>query len=228
MLSYKGFLKEARLLTHIEKQDKLGTMAGDTYDRNNLEHYGFKKVSTLSGHHVYHSATEGSYDGKLRHHYLLHDPKTDMVHLHVTAHETQNRNTGKNTGMLEIHELGGSGHSPVKAHDFYHHLLKNHVKGLIGTEHSEGGQKVWNRLAKKPSVSVHGWDKYRNHPVNIDATDPDETHSSPEIAGKHMDDVSWQSSHKDHDAAERDQEHEMEKSDMHLVASLKPRLKRKA
>jgi hypothetical protein len=131
--------------------------------KNKLEH-----VSTVAGMHIYKHETSPR-EGYSSIDYLAHDPKTNKVHFHMTG--VQNK---KN--IVHVETLAGSGKAPIKASDFYHHLLKHHVTALVGSTHSEGGQKTWQRLANKKTVSVHGW--LNNKPVNLDPKNPDETHAS--------------------------------------------------
>jgi len=197
MLSFEEFLTEADLLNQIGKEDKLGLDAGmrkhpdvsaqEYQDRNSYDYHDptTRKISTLKGLDVYHSVLKGKPNrygvyAPDSHHYYLHDPKTNIIHIHVKGHKDNNK-------VLQVDTLASSGQSPVKAQDFYHHLLKNHVKALVGSSHTIGGQKVWNRLANKKTVSIHGW--LNGKPVPMDARNPDETHSDWNEQRKHEDDA---------------------------------------
>jgi hypothetical protein len=95
------------------------------------------------------------------------------------------RNVVHMLGTMKRHELEGNAtvhvdtleaadKTPLKAHELYAFLIR---KGfiLVGHQHTPGGQKVWQRLAKKQDVTVHGWSK-KNEPVNLDPQDPTQTH----------------------------------------------------
>ena len=129
------------------------------------EHY----LGKFKGHYV-RRTTYGEGDAA----YHLQDPKTKKI--------THSVNGTEKNGVLKVGGASTTGESPVKMHDFYHHLLKKHVKALVGTSHSEGAKKVWQNLAKKPGVSLHGW--HKGKPVNLDPSDEGETH-----APKKSDDV---------------------------------------
>jgi hypothetical protein len=61
-------------------------------------------------------------------------------------------------------------------------LQTGHSTSIVGKSHSEGGQKIWQKLSSEPGVSVHGW--HRGKAVNIDPKDPEETHVSSDEAKK--------------------------------------------
>lgn len=250
MKSLEEFLLEAELLDGIPKSDRLGlynvgltisnpSNIGASYQRRNSwtlsdkrSDRNTKHVSTLHGLHIYHTVIKGHPEDEYRrkayedaHIYTLHDPKTNMVHMQVVGHKNQHN-------VMHVEGLASSGKSPVKAQDFYHHLLKHHITALVGTSHSEGGRKVWNRLAAKKTVSVHGWDDNKKEPVNIDATNPDETHSSYSEKKRHLNDAPeypsvWDHTYKKKQKAREDHinvvKSEFDKKiDMPLVASYHP------
>lgn len=99
--------------------------------------------------------------------YHLQDPKTKKI--------THSVNGSERNGVLTVGGASSTGDSDIKMHDFYHHLIKKHLKALVGTDHSPGAKKVWQKLAKKRNVSMHGW--VDGKPVNLDPQDEDETHA---------------------------------------------------
>jgi hypothetical protein len=179
-------LHEAYYHYSIEKDDKLGSLGGMTIEPKNISgvikrKWGdgtekkrpleFKKLSTIKGLDLYRVEHDAMWSTDIKHHYILHDPKTNMVHLHVDG------SFDKEPKTLNIGTLGGSGQSPVKAPDLYAHILKKgYANALVGKGHSEGGVRVWQKLAKKRNISVHGWKD--NRPVNLDPQNRDETHST--------------------------------------------------
>lgn len=113
--------------------------------------------------------------------YAKHKLIDDKGELHI---DLTGRAYASNKKSLYISTVSSSGKSPVKVHEYYHHLLKSgHYDTLIGSEHSKGGgDEVWRRLAKMPGIKVHGWKKHdydekKGEPVNIDPQNPDETHA---------------------------------------------------
>lgn len=183
-------LHEAYFHFSIEKDDKLGTLGGRTIKPEDMPKeirrgdisekkrpLEFKKMGSVNGLDLYRADGDAMWSTSTRHHYILHDPKTNMVHLHVLG----DFDPGPKTFTIDV--LGGSGKSPIKAPDLYAHLLKKgYANALVGKGHSEGGIRVWQKLAKKRNVSVHGWKDDR--PVNLDPQNRDETHST----GDHYDD----------------------------------------
>lgn len=100
--------------------------------------------------------------------YHLEDPETNKI-----SHSV---NGTQRNGVLTVGGAASTGKSDIKMHDFYHYLIKNHVKALVGTNHSPGAKKVWQRLAKKRGVDLHGW--HKNKEVNLDSQDEMETHGN--------------------------------------------------
>lgn len=138
-----------------------GRMAKDVRSdaKNNYgkEHY----LGKFRGHYV-RKTKEGGYTS-----YHLQDPQTGKI--------THSVNGNEKKGVLKIGGASSTGKSPIKMHDFYHHLIKKHLKGLVGTDHSEGAKKVWQKLSSKDGVSIHGW--HKGKAVNLDPKDEGETHA---------------------------------------------------
>jgi hypothetical protein len=118
-------------------------------------------LGTFKGHRV-RRTTYGQGDAA----YHLEHPETGEITHSVNGEERR--------GVLTVGGASSTGKSPVKMHDFYHHLIRKHVKALVGTSHSEGAKKVWQKLSSKPGVSLHGW--HKGKAVNLDPKDEMETH----------------------------------------------------
>jgi hypothetical protein len=119
-------------------------------------------LGTFKGHRV-RKTSFGQGDAA----YHLEDPKTGDI--------THSVNGSERRSILTVGGASSTGNSKIKMHDFYHHLIRKHIKALVGTSHSEGAKKVWQKLAKKPGVSLHGW--HKGKAVNLDPQDEDETHA---------------------------------------------------
>jgi hypothetical protein len=52
----------------------------------------------------------------------------------------------------------------------------NSIKAIVADDQSEGAKRMWQRLAKKRGMNVHGW--HRGKPVNLDPQDEMETHAA--------------------------------------------------
>lgn len=123
--------------------------------------------------------------GKLdKEHTILHKvSKKGTEHFMVRNNNTNNivsvlegERNAANTFKINTLESDGTG---PKAHDLYHHLLKNgHVGAFMTTSQSEGGRRVWQKLAKKSGISIHGWDNEGDKPVGVDMENPLETHAN--------------------------------------------------
>lgn len=168
MKSFFEFLSEAPLFPSIKKKSKFNPETGRKYDE-----YGAKKIASVDKEHdLYHKPeTEG-----------IRGTKTGNSSYHVV-----NKNTGKVTTTVhgkrnpksksfEVNTTDSTGTGP-KAHKVYRKILQTgHSTSIVGKSHSEGGQKIWQKLSSERGVSVHGWN--RGKAVNIDPKDPEETHVS--------------------------------------------------
>lgn len=232
MKTLSEIIFEAALI-NIAKANKLGLSVGvgtpdyhsisfkNLYHKDNIRQ---EKIGTLKGmdiHKTYAISNETRKEQAAT--FQLHDPKTNTTHLHVDLSTKAGKAGNK---VYHVNALAGTGQSPVKAHDFYHHLLKTgHIKVLSSDAQSEGGQKVWQRLARKKTVHIHGWtpknrDLENGQPVNINPRNPDETHANSDTQQRYY--VDYRNDPKLADNTEN------ELHNMHLVAHYKPiRKKRK-
>jgi len=141
MLSFKQFITEMpRLLQTYNK------------DRNRI-HYSFtdkgNHLATLdSGHEIYKKKVPLGYI------FTAHDPSSNTDHIRVLVDE--------NKTYHQVEGLEGHPESTIKAHQFYHALLKHGaIKELRSSVlHSIGGKKTWERLSKYPDINI-------KHAVNI-------------------------------------------------------------
>lgn len=171
MKSLFEFLTEAPLVS-VKKKTKFNPETGRRFDDEEAE-----KIGTLDKEHD-----------------LYHKPEREYIKNKKTGNSSYysvHRGTGKVTatvygkrnprsGSFEINTTDSTGSGP-KAHKIYRKILQSgHSTTLVGKSHSEGGQKIWQKLSSERGVSVYGW--HRNKPVNIDPKDPEETHvSSKEV-----------------------------------------------
>ena len=172
MKTFREFVSsigEAILRPDISKPKKAGRIGGarDEVVGKKIEpwilHGHYKKIGKSGSHELH--AGEPEYGW---HHIAAVNPETKRVDVSLWG-----RKRGK---TFHVHTVAATGEGP-KAHDFYRHVLKTgHVNALVGSEHSPGGQKVWQRLAKHRDVEVHGW--HRGKAVNLDPSDPEQTHAT--------------------------------------------------
>ena len=124
------------------------------------------------GHTLIIHKEPGSIDGNL-HHYGVAD-HTGKIHLALRTYQS---------GASEhVDSLASTKHNKFPAHELYHHLITKHNKMLTSDSQSTGGMAVWQKLAKKRSVNIHGWDTKTHKPVNIDKhlKDTHDSHASRE------------------------------------------------
>lgn len=168
-----GSLQEA-WSNEITRSNKLGGAVGRTERDHSEALYHFGGTNhTYRGHSVHQRTFKNYSGGEDSRLYTVRHPESGKVVAQVMLHKISNKS--------------GSGHKVAAAaaegvpggmHGFYHHLLKRgHVKSLVGDDQSEGAQKVWTKLSKKPGTTVHGWSKGK--PVNLgkSLSDPEETHA---------------------------------------------------
>lgn len=181
-------LKEAVLHDNPEEEDKstwshLGSAAfrfgpDDGPPHNpDLDYYhsreGFKHISTTStGHKVYRYVRPDNPNVVIYH---FHDPNVDPYHPKHRIHlEVRTHHNGK-AKVGHIDSVTAKDHSTIPAHEAYAHLLHHgHLNAIVGSFHSLGGKAVWERLAKQPRISVHGWDPETKKPVNVKPGSEDE------------------------------------------------------
>jgi hypothetical protein len=136
-----------------------------------------------SGHHLYTQSeiSPSSIAPSEQKHYAF-NPKTKQVDMQVDGLVKHHANGSR---TFRVGELSGREGSSIKAHDLYHHLITKHDHILRTDMHSVGGMKVWKKLSQKPDINVHGWNHFKDAPVNVRTHDDMETHVEPKtIKGK--------------------------------------------
>lgn len=116
-----------------------------------------------SGHSVYtHFKTNEHVAGGSRHYEAVKD---GVVHMAVQgAFEKKERS---HSDPFEVVSVKGHPTSTLRAHDFYHHLIKNHGLTLhSATTQSPGGSHIWKELSKKDDIKVSRkeWSPATPHP----------------------------------------------------------------
>lgn len=166
LTSFSTFILEAGLISDLSKRDKFSyeVVGNEKKTPEKLKKDGYSKFSSLGNHDLYQSHN-GSH-----HKYIAHNRATGKIDISMLGSQHKHK---KGT-TFNIQSLAGRTGSSLKAHDLYHHLITKHDHILVGTTHSIGGQKVWQKLAKKPGVGIHGW--LNGKPVNLDPHDSEQTH----------------------------------------------------
>lgn len=103
-----------------------------------------------SGHQIYHAHKRGSEN----HHIYAWHPSNKTAHVTIRTTSTEDSDHPLNH---HVHMLAGHEKSTVQAHEVYHHLITHHSMTLTTDEQTEGGLKVWQKLAKKPGVHIRGF-----------------------------------------------------------------------
>lgn len=130
------------LLTHYDKESH--QLKDDDYQSKYHPDHGYKHISTMkSGHDVIKQGL-GSPEKPGFASYMAVD------HMHKVHIKVDGRHEG---GRFRIHNLTGHQKSKIKAHEFYHHLLK-HFSLQSDNTHSKGGAHAWRQLSKMPGVQM--------------------------------------------------------------------------
>ena len=143
MLKFKQFTEMA-LANRIEKSSKETSVTNNNTYKSAKD---FKPNSTHIGHvgkmelHAY--DTQGG-----RSHFTF-NPNDHKIHHVVHASQAH----GKELKFLSAHAREGS---PVKMHQVYASLIKDHGYHMVGSSHSVGAQKLWNKLETHHGISIHG------------------------------------------------------------------------
>lgn len=153
---------EAPLLTHIGKKGKLNPETGKTFSPKPRAQ-DTKIAKADDEHDIYHRKHSNGADS----YHVVHR-NTGKVVSTIYGNRTRNK-----TFHIDTTDSTGTG---PKAHEFYHKILQSgHSTSLVGHSHSEGGQKIWQKLSSRRGVSVHGW--HKGKPVNLDPKDSQDTHA---------------------------------------------------
>lgn len=153
-------LDEVAMVTNVKsKSSKLGL--GHEL-RTTKPHPDEKLHSSTATHHIYRM----SQPGLTR--YVARDKQSGQAHVIVQGLERNN--------VMHIRSTAAHDNSTVKAHDVYHHLIKQGKTLASDSKQSEGGKRIWQKLAKTRGVNVHGW--HKGKAVNVKMGD-DETHTEP-------------------------------------------------
>ena len=120
-----------------------------TYDDPTEFRREAKKIGEVGGLHLYSSNNAG---GGMTH-YTYH-PKDKNIHHVLTSVE----NTPTDSGGIRMKYLTAHARkdSPVRMHQVYSSLIKDHDRTLVGTSHSEGAAKMWHKMHQDPDIDVHG------------------------------------------------------------------------
>ena len=150
-------LDEVAMVDNVKsKSSKLGL---GTVLRSKNPHGDEKLHSSTSTHHIY----KLSQPGLTR--YVAREKGTGQAHIVIQGHERKN--------VMHVRSTAAHDESTVKAHEVYHHLIKQGKVLASDSKQSEGGKRIWHKLAKTRGVNVHGW--HNGKAVNVKVGD-DETH----------------------------------------------------
>ena len=148
MKRFSDFITEA-WLNGIEKSSKEATVTSNNkYDKPADFKSNSKKVGKV-GDLELHSSESGS--GKT---HFTWSPKDRKIHHVLHAAEATQKPDG--TQRLKYLSAHSRGEHDVKMGDVYHHLVKHGNTELVGTGHSPGAVKLWDKLHSHSDLEIHG------------------------------------------------------------------------
>jgi hypothetical protein len=142
-----------------------------TYDDPSKFRTGAKKIGEVGGMHLYASHNPG---GGMTHY--TWNPADKKIHHVLTNTETTKDADGKST-RLKYLTAHSRKNSPVKMGQVYHNLINNHDRVLVGTSHSHGAVKLWDRLRNNPDIHIHGEHQDGTH-QELKPGDPTHAHTT--------------------------------------------------
>ncbi len=148
MLSFKSFLKEAWQADKAEVRSP-EVSGHSTVSEPHKFRKGAEKIGEVGGMHLYASHNPGG--GMTHYTWNPHDKK--IHHVLTNTETTKDHDGSTRLKYLTAHSRKDS---PVKMTDVYHALVTKHNRTLVGTSHSGGAVKVWNRMRDNPDVKIHG------------------------------------------------------------------------
>ena len=157
MIGFKQYLNEV-LATDWgmkNKQDSVLPNMGKKF-RDDLEYaqktasLGYEKLFKFGNYVVY-------YKNKDECVFCVYDNKLKAFTLYLSGYSGIKE-------VVKIYTLGSTNDNRLKAHDFYHELIKRGYT-LHAKIQSEGVQPIWSKLSKFRDVNIQGL--YNGKPVNV-------------------------------------------------------------
>ncbi len=141
MISFARFLAEAPYYTEVDKDHENASTERLVHTQD--KEVPWKKIGTIGDHEV-HKQRFARYGATS---YRLVHPNTNKVAMHL---DTEDAHGGEQVTMVS-----GIKNSPIKAHEFYHHLItKQGVELHSDTSQSPGGVHIWKKLHEMPGVKI--------------------------------------------------------------------------
>jgi hypothetical protein len=160
----EGRVNEVQILSKVKGKGSEPSQLprfGRYIEPENKEHYLGKPAGKFRGYEIW----QDWIGGQLSYH--LFDPREGRVV--VTTFGSQYKNNPKS---YIIHGLYASPGNPVRAHEFYHALVKELGLTLISDrKQSPGGNRVWQNLERYPDINIYGYDTRTGEVQNFGARD---------------------------------------------------------
>jgi len=152
ILSFVDFINEENfyeaLINRIsEKRDEAVTK-NEGYESPQHYEKNSEKLGEYKGLHIYASKTSG---GGMKH--FTWSSQDKKIHHVLYAAQASHENGKTRLQFLSAHSRK---ESPVRMSEIYKELIVNHNREMVGTSHSPGAVKMWNRLHADDELEMHG------------------------------------------------------------------------
>jgi hypothetical protein len=162
MLSFSQFIQEAWTNGIDQVSKEKSVTSDDKYNSPKDFKKDSKKVGEVNGLEI-HSAPSGS---GLTH--FTWSPKDRKIHHVVHAAEASEHDGKTKLKWLSAHSRK---ESPVRMGQVYSHLVKHHDVEFVGTGHSPGAQKMWQKFHSDPELEIHGHDPLTGETKKLTSSD---------------------------------------------------------
>ena len=147
MLSFVHFTEA--WTNEIGKQSREASVTGKDRFRSGEDFKkGAVKIGEVGGLHIYKHESNGGMT------VFTHHPTEG--HIHHVIHAVQKTENEKGHPTLKFLSAHGREKSPVRAGQLYTHLMKKHNFTFVGTGHSPGAQKMWDRFHDDKDIEIVG------------------------------------------------------------------------
>lgn len=147
MLTFKEYISEA-WENRITRENPDQYVSGiKKYESPQHVMKNAKKIGMVGDLELHSSESSGGIT-----HFTYH-PRTGQVHHVLYAAQKNETKHGPELKFLSAHARKNS---PIKMSQVYKSLIKDHGYTMVGTSHSPGAKKMWDRLRQDPELSLYG------------------------------------------------------------------------
>lgn len=161
---FSGSVNEVQILSKVKgKGSDLSDipLGGKPIPKGEESHYLGREVGDINGLQVW----RDQFGSQISYH--LVDPRRRSVLL--TVFGSRYPGNARSLIVSGVYAVPGN---PVRAADFYHHLIRDQGLTLVSDrKQSPGGQRVWQQLEDFNDIEIYGYDTRTGKTLNISASD---------------------------------------------------------